>query len=66
MVEFADADRESERLQRISGRDRGLVSRQMHDQAQANADAARKQLSDRTWRSAISTGRYCTPRSTGS
>lgn len=44
-VELADADRESERLQQIAGRDRGLVSRQMLDQAQTNADAARKQLS---------------------
>ena len=44
-VELADAERESDRLQQIAGRDRGLVSRQMLDQAQTNADAARKQLS---------------------
>jgi RND family efflux transporter MFP subunit len=44
-VEFADAQRESERLERIAGRDRGLVSQQMLDQARANYDAARKNLS---------------------
>ena len=44
-VELADADRESERLQQIAGRDRGLVSQQMLDQARANYDAARKSLS---------------------
>lgn len=44
-VELADADRKSDRLQQIAKRDRGLVSRQMLDQAQTNAEAARKQLS---------------------
>ena len=44
-VELADADRESKRLQQIAGRDRGLVSGQMLDQAQANYEAARKNLS---------------------
>ena len=44
-VELADARRESERLQQIAGRDRGLVSRQMLDQAQANFDAAGKNRS---------------------
>jgi len=44
-VELADADRESKRLQQIAGRDRGLVSGQMLDQAQANYDATRKNLS---------------------
>ncbi len=44
-VELADADRESKRLQQIAGRDRGLVSGQMLDQAQASYDAARKNLS---------------------
>lgn len=44
-VELADAERESNRLQEIAGRDRGLVSRQMLDQARAGYEAARKNLS---------------------
>jgi RND family efflux transporter MFP subunit len=44
-VELADSDRESTRLQRIAGRDRGLVSQQMLDQARASYEATRKNLS---------------------
>ncbi|WP_455219600.1 efflux RND transporter periplasmic adaptor subunit [Kaarinaea lacus] len=44
-VELEDARREVARLQDVASRGQGLVSQQMLDQAQANQDAARKNLS---------------------
>jgi RND family efflux transporter MFP subunit len=49
-VELEDARRELDRLREIEAREQGLISRQMLDQAQANYDAARKNLSYSTTR----------------
>ncbi len=44
-VELSDAQQELRRVQRIARQDRGAISEQALDQAQANYDAARKNLS---------------------